>query len=232
GGGRRTSACGGARGAVVVHGDDDDGSPPGRVRAQLEALTSRNADVCGTSRVHYYDPAADRAWVYAYPRESGTWVTGNTLAYRKSLWARNRFPEIQVGEDTRFLWSAAAKSVHDLMDPGLCVGMIHPGNVSPKRTGGPWWHERPAARVRELLGPALDDYRSALAGSRGGAPRISCIMPTRDRRSFVPLALRCFAAQDYPDRELILVDDGADPVADLAEGVPGVRYVRVRGTRS
>src|SRR5262249_28960974 len=118
------------------------------------------------------------------------------------------------------------------MDPGLCVGMIHPGNVSPKRTGGPWWHEQPAARVRELLGPALDDYRSALAGSRGGAPRISCIMPTRDRRSFVPLALRCFAAQDYPDRELILVDDGADPVADLAEGVPGVRYVRVRGTRS
>src|SRR5262249_23292196 len=97
---------------------------------------------------------------------------------------------------------------------------------------GPWWHEQPAARVRAMLGPALDDYRSALTGGRGGMPRISCIMLTRDRRSFVPLALRCFAAQDYPNHELVVVDDGADPVADLAEGVRGVRYVRVRATRT
>jgi hypothetical protein len=46
-------------------------------------------------------------------------------------------------------------------------------------------------------------------------PQISCLMPTADRRAFVPLAIRYFLAQDYPEKELIIVDDGADSVADL-----------------
>src|SRR4029453_2379791 len=40
-------------------------------------------------------------------------------------------------------------------------------------------------------------------------------MPTRDRRRFVPQALRYFERQDYEPRELIVVDDGADSIADL-----------------
>lgn len=64
-------------------------------------------------------------------------------------------------------------------------------------------------------------------------PLVSCIMPTCDRRRFVPLAIRHFLAQDYPNRELIIVDDGADPVADL---VPlwdaRIRYLRLEGRQS
>lgn len=59
---------------------------------------------------------------------------------------------------------------------------------------------------------------------------MSCIMLTRDRRAFVPLALDCFLRQDYSHRELIVVDDGDDPVADLMPGHPSVRYLRL-GTR-
>jgi len=38
-------------------------------------------------------------------------------------------------------------------------------------------------------------------------PLISCIMPTRDRRAFALQAVRYFLRQDYPQVELIIVDD-------------------------
>ncbi|MET7636864.1 glycosyltransferase family 2 protein [Streptomyces sp. NPDC005078] len=61
-------------------------------------------------------------------------------------------------------------------------------------------------------------------------PLVSCVMPTCNRRRFVPQAIRYFCRQDYPARELVVLDDGSDPVADL---IPAddhrVRYVRLTG---
>ncbi|HEY2667415.1 MAG TPA: glycosyltransferase family A protein [Actinomycetota bacterium] len=57
--------------------------------------------------------------------------------------------------------------------------------------------------------------------------RVSCIMPTRDRRFFVPHSIRCFLRQDLADRELIVVDDGTDPVADLIPDDARIRYIRL-----
>jgi glycosyltransferase involved in cell wall biosynthesis len=51
-------------------------------------------------------------------------------------------------------------------------------------------------------------------------------MPTADRRAFVPRAVAQFLAQDYDHRELIVLDDGTQPVADLMPTDPRVRYVR------
>jgi hypothetical protein len=58
-------------------------------------------------------------------------------------------------------------------------------------------------------------------------PLVSCIMPTYDRRSYVPDAVARFLAQDYPERELIVVDDGRDAVADLMPHDERVHYVRI-----
>ncbi len=63
-------------------------------------------------------------------------------------------------------------------------------------------------------------------------PLVSCLMPTVDRPEFVAQAIRCFQRQDYPRRELIVVDDGAQPVAHLAAGQPGVRYIRLKRRQS
>lgn len=60
-------------------------------------------------------------------------------------------------------------------------------------------------------------------------PLVSCIMPTRDRRRFVPLAIRYFLRQNYSRRELIIVDDGDDDVKDLVPQDPRVRYIRLDG---
>ncbi len=55
-------------------------------------------------------------------------------------------------------------------------------------------------------------------------PLISCIMPTKNRRAFVTQALHYFEKQDYPHKELIIIDDGDDLVVDLASQYPYVRY--------
>lgn len=61
------------------------------------------------------------------------------------------------------------------------------------------------------------------------APLVSCIMPTADRRAFVPRAVACFLRQDHPQIELIVVDDGDDAIGDLLPDDERIRYVRVEG---
>lgn len=58
-------------------------------------------------------------------------------------------------------------------------------------------------------------------------PLVSCLMPTADRRAFVPHAIRRFLAQDYGPCELLVCDDGAEPVADLMPGDARIRYLRL-----
>jgi hypothetical protein len=165
-------------------------------------------------------------WSYEYAAGGQPWVAGNTLAYRKDVWSRNPFPDAQVGEDARFLWSGAVKTVADLADPALCVGIIHPGNTSRKDTTGAYWCPSSRARIEALLGEDLDLYRGMIQPP-SALPLVSCIMPTFNRRRFVELALRNFTMQDYPRKELVIVDDGTDPVGDLVEDLPGVRYLRL-----
>lgn len=61
--------------------------------------------------------------------------------------------------------------------------------------------------------------------------RISAIMPTADRRRFVPAAIAQFLAQGRRDAELVILDDGADSVADLIPGDPRIRYFREESRR-
>src|SRR6476661_192224 len=58
-------------------------------------------------------------------------------------------------------------------------------------------------------------------------PLVSCIMPTADRRRFVPLAIQNFLQQDYPNRELVILDDGKDSVADLLPPDGRIKYSRI-----
>lgn len=59
------------------------------------------------------------------------------------------------------------------------------------------------------------------------APLVSCIMPTRNRRRFVSQSILYFLRQDYPNKELIILDDGEDSVADLVPDDERIRYVRL-----
>ncbi len=60
-------------------------------------------------------------------------------------------------------------------------------------------------------------------------PLVTCIMPTADRREFVPRAMAQFLRQDYPECELLILDDGRDRVADLVPDDSRIRYVGLEG---
>jgi hypothetical protein len=94
-----------------------------------------------------------------------------------------------------------------------------------------------SVQAPEPVVPALDvppDPVRAPAAElvRTSAGLISCIMPTADRRQFVPHAIRHFLAQDYPERELVIVDDGRDAVGDLIPDDARVRYIRLSSRHS
>jgi O-antigen biosynthesis protein len=46
-------------------------------------------------------------------------------------------------------------------------------------------------------------------------PLVSCVMPTWNRRAFIPAAIDCWLKQTYENRELIILDDGEEPIEDL-----------------
>jgi glycosyltransferase involved in cell wall biosynthesis len=214
-GAKRNIACELALGDVIVHWDDDDWYPSTRVTRQIAALCDRRADLCGSSTLYFHDRDRGRAWLYRYSGRAA-WVAGATLAYRRSVWQRTPFADMQIGEDAQFVRSHAAAPIADLRQPSLCVATIHAGNVCPKRTTGKFWTPLPEERVRAVM-----------AAVPPPPPLVSCIMPTFNRRPFIPLALACFRQQRYPNRELVVIDDGDDPVEDLLRGEKEVRYVRV-----
>lgn len=233
-GAKRNIACAAARGEFIIHWDDDDWYPPDRVTRQIEALRKGHADICGTSTLFYHDARSARAWRYYYKGSGRVWVAGNTLAYRRSCWTAHPFPEIQVGEDSRFVWAEPRAAVCDLGAPNLCVARIHAGNTSRKVITGACWQPCAVVQIESLLGHEWSAFVAASGEPtlHTGWPLVSCIMPTFNRRSFVRLALRAFESQDYPERELIVVDDGNAPVGDLVEGVPKARYLRLSARSS
>ena len=58
-------------------------------------------------------------------------------------------------------------------------------------------------------------------------PLVSCIMPTANRRLFIPRAIQYFLRQDYPHKELIIVDDGIDSISDLVPSDKCIRYLHL-----
>lgn len=63
-------------------------------------------------------------------------------------------------------------------------------------------------------------------------PFVSILCVTFNRRPFIPMFLEMMRNQDYPQSrmEIIIVDDGTDPIGDIVEKakMPNVRYVRCK----
>jgi hypothetical protein len=158
-GAKRNLACEIARGEIIAHWDDDDWYAPDRLSRQAALLTESGASLCGLDTVLFYDLRSGEAWRYVYPPHERPWLAGNSLMYRRTFWSAHHFPEIDVGEDTLFVWSAQPQDLVRLPDPRIHVGIVHGGNVSPKQIGGPWWQAYPVEDIRKLLGD--DWYRYA-----------------------------------------------------------------------
>lgn len=63
-------------------------------------------------------------------------------------------------------------------------------------------------------------------------PLVSCVLATSDRHAFFAQALKYFQRQDFGAAELVVVDDGKQPVAELIPDDARIRYLRLAGPRT
>lgn len=62
----------------------------------------------------------------------------------------------------------------------------------------------------------------------GPTPLVSAIMPTANRHRFVPGAIDNFLAQTYPNKELVIVDDGRKSIESVLPKSDLIRYWRYK----
>jgi glycosyltransferase involved in cell wall biosynthesis len=157
-GAKRNLACSLCQGDLIAHWDDDDWMSPDRLRIQVAHLQASDADVCGARDLLHYHIEAGQAWLYHYPPDERPWLSGCTLLYRRSAWQAHPFPEINVGEDTAFLWRLPPDRITAVPDSSFYIALIHPGNTGKKHLADPRWQQRSLDEVSRLLTFDRDFY--------------------------------------------------------------------------
>lgn len=118
-----------AKGECIFHVDSDDWSAPNRMGDQVHRLEQTGLAVTGYHEMLFIDE--ERGKVFEY-RIKPHYVCGSSLAYLKSFWERNKFPESSTtGSDNRFVRAAREQNQLDCV-PGLqsLVARIHSGNTN------------------------------------------------------------------------------------------------------
>ena len=158
-GDKHNLACEAARGEIILHWDDDDWMAPWRISYQAEQLRPQPAEtLSGLSQLMFWDPRAASAWEYIYPPADRPWVAGGTFCYRRRFWEQRRFPDMNEGADTVFVWGLRNARVQALSNHAFYVAVIHVRNTSPKRTNTFGWRPLAVNTIENLLGGDLEFY--------------------------------------------------------------------------
>jgi O-antigen biosynthesis protein len=236
-GAKRNRGCELARGTVVAQWDDDDWYSPQRLSRQVAPLIAGQAEITGLKHQLFFDIKRWRFWscLPALHRQMFVEdVLGGTLVYLRACWEQlARYPDCSLAEDAAFLRQAVLRGARlkRITEPALLLYLRHYTNTWQFECGqfidpGGW------AEVPE---PALPNEDRAFYIGRSSAalptqmtePLVSCIMPTADRRRFIPHAIRYFLRQTYPNRELLIIDDGSDNIGDLVPASHQIRHIRL-----
>ena len=136
---KRNLAVEASRGELILHWDDDDWMHPCRISYQVEHMLRTGADVSGISKVLFYDVRTGKLWLYKYPDQQQAWLCGGSLCYQKTFWAKKKFARLDIGEDTKFIWTEPKGKMLALADFKFYVAMIHSHNTCAKSLSHPWW---------------------------------------------------------------------------------------------
>lgn len=237
-GAKRNEAVQLAQGELVAHWDDDDWYGDQRLSRQAAPILHNIADVTGLNDMLFMARAQAEFWAPSralFRRMFVENVSGGSLLFRRSLWeTHGRYPATSLREDADFLLTVMAGGARLCRIPGreLHIYVRHDGNTW-KFKEGQYLQQNAWTRVPQpqCLERDSDFYFAPAAAvpvpAPAARPLVSCIMPTADRREFVPQAIRNFLAQDYGPRELIVLDDGRDSVADLIPPHEAIHYMRL-----
>jgi glycosyltransferase involved in cell wall biosynthesis len=250
-GAKRNRACELARGAIIAHWDDDDWYSPDRLTTQIAPLLTGAADITGLTATTFFDLDRWEFWgctPQLHQRLFVRNVHGGTLVFWRHLFGPGaRYPDTSLAEDAAFLQAAIGRGARlqavaadnlflylrhganswtfqcgQHLDPHGWQRIDEPASLAPDRAFYAVRSLTPGEKISLPPGP-LPSPVITLAGAE--MPLVSCIMPTRNRRGFIPQAIAYFLKQDYPRRELVILDDGDDAIADLVPDMPQIRYV-------
>jgi O-antigen biosynthesis protein len=231
----RNLACQQARGEIVVQWDDDDWHGPARISRQAAGILDGQADITALRDAVVFDLERWQFWRFSallHRRMFVRDVHGGTLAFRRWVWERlARYPDRSLAEDAIFLDQAVRRGAQLRAQDaaGLFLYLRHSSNswrLDPGRADG--WEEQPEPELPAADRAFYARRCPAAPAPAASSPLVSCIMPTMDRRAFVSRAIGYFRRQDYPRKELIILDDGRDPIADLIPpGDPAIIYRRL-----
>lgn len=241
-GNKRNRAIELARGELIALWDDDDWFHPARLRRQVMPILQGWAEISALQYAHVFTMGEDRFWkpsVRLFHRMYKGQVMSGNILFRRSILAHGlRYPDISLAEDAYFLeWALTAGArMAEVHAEDIYIYIRHGENTWKFREGlflqPNDWHAIPRpeffkedhAHYHRLLGRLTEPAVPALAPEMGGVPLVSCIMPTADRIDFIQAAIQYFLQQDYPHKELIILDDGRVPVQHVIPSHPAIRY--------
>ncbi len=248
-GSKRNLGCRHASGDLLLQWDDDDWYADDRISAQVEPLLRGEAEVSGLVADLFFHLASGEFWAATPERRKQMFfadVLGGTLTCTRAAWIRaGGFPSASLAEDAgllrrmlkagarlarlpnadRYVYVRHATNTWNFVDQGQgWTPRVAPSQMSSADLAfyrsyarevlhAPEWSERPRVQA-----PAL----------RPSQPLVSCLMPTADRPHFVRRALEYFRRQTWDRCELVVVDEGEQPIAELLPDDPRIVYVRSR----
>lgn len=61
-------------------------------------------------------------------------------------------------------------------------------------------------------------------------PRVSCLMVTGNRKKIARRAVKCFLDQNYPNKELVILDDGDEDYSEILSDIPkgDCHYIKIQ----
>jgi glycosyltransferase involved in cell wall biosynthesis len=120
---------------IIAHWDSDDWSHPYRLAEQVNLLQAARADAVGYNDMLFWKrlgaDVSRESWLYRYTpeREAGRYALGTSLLYWRRVWEKNRFEEVNAGEDRGFVQRVRCVSTSGLGCQPRMIAEIHGTNT-------------------------------------------------------------------------------------------------------
>jgi glycosyltransferase involved in cell wall biosynthesis len=234
---KRNIAFGQSKGMFIAQWDDDDVYSPQRLSVQLKPIIDGTAEITSFNDVTFFDYENWRFWKCSpslMERMFVHSVAGGALVYHRKCFYSSRYPNTSLREDADFLCSVMkyGNRLTKLSAEGLYLYLRHSNNTWKFETGqflskSDWYEVKATPFIKKYI-PWYDEIKSVKTEIKGNdQPKVSCIMPTYNRRHYVKDAIQHFLDQDYTNKELIIIDDGTDPIKEMIPSNTEIRYYRL-----